>query len=1046
MVVKEIIVNAGELEKRVATLENGRLMELDIEREPKIVGNVYKAKVTKVLKGMDAAFLEIGTDKNAFIAASDAVPEDGEEPHRHRIIPPITDILHEGQEILVQVMRAPLGSKGARVTTKISLPGRYTVLMLNNGSHIGVSRKIVDTSERRRLKDIANSIVREPYSLIIRTEAEGKDEDELRSDMELLLEIAERIEKQAKGNRGVGLIHDDMTLVYRLIRDDFTRDVSRLVIDNEDVYNDIVELLERSAPEMKERVVLYTAEMPVFHAYNIEQEIERTLRRKVWLPSGGSLIIDQAEALTAIDVNTGKFVGTAGLADTTFTTNLQAAVEVARQLRLRDLGGIIVVDFIDMDSESHREEVINTFENALKRDRAKIKIHQISSLGLVEMTRKRTGESLTAMLTMPCPYCSGIGRLQNMTTMALKIEREIAKEFMLHPDTEGFMLTAHPRVVATLLGYNGEAHRDLEEYLGRPVYLRAKEHYHPNSYQLEKLTLEQALSITTNLEENTVYEAKVVNTDPTISHDPLAVVGDIFVTVKDLLAPIGSTVKLRITSSGTSFAIAKPQNEKDQTIKSGKFMPNAAPPELFRRELLPEYLKDERCETPPSGLPLISPTAEGIGIFGKESTQNSRYYKQYLQDELKRNNKKSRRKQRTQLLGENEEIVPLQIEIEGDKEIIVHTDDSQEVEIIEPRESANARRRRRRRNKQKSLKATEELRTEDAIPTENINPETATETVHEKSTENAEVRSNTAKKYGRNKRQTHHTPESGKVDLSVITENTAPLPTAVITEESPAPTTLKKPRRHDRRIEKAETADMPADKTKNEEMINDNAASKSRNRRNRKTEEQTAQEQTTMNFTASDDSSQVPKANEEAKISPRRVRRNKKTEEKPTHNNEVNDGSISVAAPQLSEEKNSTSRRGGQRNNTKLSSTAPDKDNVAEEKTKNTATHKETVKSHINIGVSTTNNTSIPKNTEIKVEKIKPKNRGRAKKIDEPKMSSDLSSVTDIEKKSKPVQKIKRAKTEDKNIEATSKTVEVQTDNNEPQKPKRSRRQPAKEA
>jgi len=1035
MVVKEIIVNAGELEKRVATLENGRLMELDIEREPKIVGNVYKAKVTKVLKGMDAAFLEIGTDKNAFIAASDAVPEDGEEPHRHRIIPPITDILHEGQEILVQVMRAPLGSKGARVTTKISLPGRYTVLMLNNGTHIGVSRKIVDTSERRRLKDIANSIVREPYSLIIRTEAEGKDEDELRSDMELLLEIAERIEKQAKGSRGAGLIHDDMTLVYRLIRDDFTRDVSRLVIDNEDVYNDIVELLERSAPEMKERVVLYTAEMPVFHAYNIEQEIERTLRRKVWLPSGGSLIIDQAEALTAIDVNTGKFVGTAGLADTTFTTNLQAAVEVARQLRLRDLGGIIVIDFIDMDSESHREEVINTFENALKRDRAKIKIHQISSLGLVEMTRKRTGESLTAMLTMPCPYCSGIGRLQNMTTMALKIEREIAKEFMLHPDTEGFMLTAHPRVVATLLGYNGEAHRDLEEYLGRPVYLRAKEHYHPNSYQLEKLTLEQALSITTNLEENTVYEAKVVNTDPTISHDPLAVVGDIFVTVKDLLAPIGSTVKLRITSSGTSFAIAKPQNEKDQTIKSGKFMPNAAPPELFRRELLPEYLKDERCETPPSGLPLISPTAEGIGIFGKESTQNSRYYKQYLQDELKRNNKKSRRKQRTQLLGENEEIVPLQIEIEGDKEIIVHTDDSQEVEIIEPRESANARRRRRRRNKQKSLKATEELRTEDAIPTENISSETAIETASEKPTDNTEVKNNTTKKHGRNKRQTNR----GKADISEATENTAPLPTAVKTEESPVSTTLEKPRQRNKSIENTETADMSADKTENEKTINDNAASRSRNRRNWKTEEHTAKEQTTMKFTASDDSSQVPKTNEEVKIAPRRGRGNKKTEEKPIHNNEVNDGNVSVAAPQLNEEKKSTPRRGKQKNNTKPSSVIPDKDNVTEEKAKSKATNKKTVKSHLNSEKNAADNTNITKNTEVKVEEVKPKNRVRAKKIDETKVSSDLNSAAVIEEKSKPVQKTRRSKTENKNVEATLKTVEVQTDN-EPQKPKRSRK------
>ena len=411
-----------------------------------------------------------------------------------------------------------MGTKGARITTRLSLPGRYMVLMLNSGSYIGVSRKIEDPKERLRLRTLAAKIRPDNYSLIVRTEAEGKSDDELRQDLLFLLDMAQRIEEKAAHVSAPALVHGDMTLVLRLIRDAFTRDINRLVVDSPDAYENILELVGMLSPHLKNRVYLYDEALPIFHAYNIEPEIERTLRRKVWLPSGGSLIIDQAEALIAIDVNTGRFVGSVELAETVLTTNLQAAEEVARQLRLRDLGGIIVVDFIDMDNPKHRAQVMKAFEDALRRDRAKIKVHNISPLGLVEMTRKRTGESLSGLLTEPCPYCSGIGRVQNALTMALRIQRDLATAAVEHPRAEVFLVAAHPRVIAGMLGYEGEVHHDLEQYLGRPVYLRSEELYHPNTYRLEQLTLEQALLAVTHVEEGEVVEGQVVNPDPGSLH------------------------------------------------------------------------------------------------------------------------------------------------------------------------------------------------------------------------------------------------------------------------------------------------------------------------------------------------------------------------------------------------------------------------------------------------------------------------------------------------------------------------------------------------
>lgn len=726
---KEIIVNAAEMESRVAILENGRLMELHIEREQKIVGNIYKGRVTKVLKGMDAAFVDIGIELNAFLSASDVVAQDDDEDGgaqgngraNRGPIPPITQLLHGNQEILVQVVRAPMGTKGARITTRLSLPGRYMVLMLNSGSYVGVSRKIEDSKERARLRSIANKIRPESYSLIVRTEAEGKSEEELHQDMDFLLDMAHRVENKAAHVSAPALVHGDMTLVLRLIRDAFTRDINRLVVDSPSAYENSLELVGMLSPHLKNRIYLYDEALPIFHAYNIEPEIERTLRRKVWLPSGGYLIVDQAEALTAIDVNTGRFVGSVELAETVLTTNLQAAEEVARQLRLRDLGGIIVVDFIDMDNPRHRSQVMKVFEDALHRDRAKIKVHNISPLGLVEMTRKRTGESLAGLLTEPCPYCSGIGRVQNALTMALRVQRELATTAVEHPETEAFLLIAHPRVIANMLGYEGEIHHDLEQYLGHPVYLRSEENYHPNTYRMEHLTLEQALMAVTHIEEGETLEGQVVNPDPEVSLAPLVNVKGIYVVVPNLDAPVGARVKVHITEAGTSLATAEPMAAEQRGIVAGEVVHPLASPPLVPLSALPAYLREERSVKPPRGLRLLSPSAEAVPIpVSEEENIQPPVETEY---ERRRRNRKQRPVRREQEVAailpapapEPIEEFPLLPEVV--EEIAVPAEVEVAEAAAENATTVEARRRRRRRRGGRGRRTTVEVAGENVLET-----------------------------------------------------------------------------------------------------------------------------------------------------------------------------------------------------------------------------------------------------------------------------------------------------------------------------------------
>ncbi len=438
------------------------------------MGSIYKARVESVLRGMDAAFADVGLDRNVFLCADDVgfVSRNGVTVSPAPRSASIAQRLKEKQEVVVQIVRAPVAGKGARATTRLALPGRYLVLLLSHGSQVGVSRKIEDRKERDRLRRIGERIRPKEAGLIIRTEAEGHNRKDLEADLKVVLDLRDRLMKKAARTAAPALLHQDLTLVYQVIRDVFTEDVERLVVDEKDVYDNAVELVKLIAPKLRRRIKLYRGRLPVFDKYGIEGEIDRLLRRKVWLEVGGYISIDQAEAFTAIDVNTGRYTGSKGLEDTIFRTNMEAAEEIARQLRLRDLGGIIVIDFIDMERAGHRNRVMKAFEAALKRDRQRTKILHLSPLGLVEMTRKRRGESLMGILTEACPHCAGLGRVRRPLTIALKLERE-ASRLAAEEEVKAEVIRAAGGVASILVGDRGRRAAALEKRVGGSVYIRA---------------------------------------------------------------------------------------------------------------------------------------------------------------------------------------------------------------------------------------------------------------------------------------------------------------------------------------------------------------------------------------------------------------------------------------------------------------------------------------------------------------------------------------------------------------------------------------------
>jgi len=510
---EEILINVTPQETRVAVVENGVLQEVYIERSHKrgIVGNIFKGCVSRVLPGMQAAFIDVGLERTGFLHISDIV-ENHEaanathsDPGQEEI--PIVSLLREGQEILVQVLKDPLGTKGARLTTQISFPSRYLVFIPDRSS-IGISQRIEDEEERERLRNIIDGFQGEINNLasiggsnvvmhtaaksreqkgsggfIARTAAEGAKQEDLFKDMEFLRKLWDSIFVQSQNSGAPSVVYEDLPLVMRTMRDLVHIDIEKVRIDSKETFERVKEFAIRFIPELLDRIEYYPGERPILDLYSVDDEIQRSLNRKVQLKSGGHLVIDQTEAMTTIDVNTGGFVGHRNLEETIYKTNLEASQVLARQLRLRNLGGIIIIDFIDMLDPEHARQVLRSLEKHLERDNSKITISELTSLGLVQLTRKRTRESLEHILCETCPTCNARGTVKSAETVCYEIFREILREVRQF-DAQKLLVVTSQKVVDLLLDDEATSVAELEEFIGRPINFQVETLYTQEQYDI----------------------------------------------------------------------------------------------------------------------------------------------------------------------------------------------------------------------------------------------------------------------------------------------------------------------------------------------------------------------------------------------------------------------------------------------------------------------------------------------------------------------------------------------------------------------------------
>jgi len=502
----ELVINARPHETRVALVENGVVVELYINRgsEQELMGNIYLGRVVRVLPGMQAAFVDIGIDKPAFLYVADVYNDarhweqvmlqegdednnsENESPLRMRQLKNfdinIEGLLQEGQDIMVQVSKEPIGTKGARLTSYITLAGRHLVFMPTI-DHIGVSRKIEDEKERTRLRKIIQELRPSGEGFIVRTVSERAPKEKLKSEMEFLSRLWKTIQKRKETSSVPNLLHKELTIILRAVRDLFTKEIDRLVIDSREEYQAIVEFIENFVPSLKYSVELYEGREPLFDAYGIEMEISRALDKKIWLKSGGYIVIESTEALATIDVNTGSYVGKRNLEETIVKTNLEAVKEIAYQIRLRNIGGLIVIDFIDMDRESDREKVFLALKEALEKDRAKTTVLKMSELGLIEMSRKRTRENISLFLTEACFYCDGRGRLKSSTTICYDIFRDLERETVSDEGGKVYLLV-NPEIERVLKEEERYSVMELEKKINRRIIIIAKEDFHFEQYEI----------------------------------------------------------------------------------------------------------------------------------------------------------------------------------------------------------------------------------------------------------------------------------------------------------------------------------------------------------------------------------------------------------------------------------------------------------------------------------------------------------------------------------------------------------------------------------
>lgn len=554
----EILVHATEDETWVAVLEDKALVELYVEQggAGRFSGNIYKGRVKNVLPGMQAAFVDIGLERNAFLYVADAAADSASGSARKGESPSIRELLQPGQELVVQVVKEPGETKGARVSTNLSLPGRNLVLM-PGADHVGVSRRIQDEKERERLRQAARNIKPEGMGLIVRTVAAGMEEDEFAQDMDFLLRLHKTIGRRSRTMTAPAVLYRDLDLVYRIVRDLFTPHVDRFVVDSREVYERALDLLSIMSPELRSRVEYFEPGQDLLLTYALEADAEKAFRRKVWLKCGGYIVVDQTEALTAIDVNTGKFVGSTSLQATVLKTNLEAVKEIARQIRLRNIGGIIVVDFIDMDGPDAKNQVVKALEEQLKLDKVKAQVLGLTKLGLVEITRKKERRSLESVFLKPCPYCQGKGKVLSEQAVGLKARREIHRLLAQRP-VAALLVEAHPSVASVLIGPGGKGLKSLEEQVGIPVQVRGVESLHAHDFTLMPLTSKEELwAASVPVTAGQVLTAVVEEPHLTKPQDGVTRVEGFVINIENGAAFVGQTVQLKITKVLRTYAKAQ---------------------------------------------------------------------------------------------------------------------------------------------------------------------------------------------------------------------------------------------------------------------------------------------------------------------------------------------------------------------------------------------------------------------------------------------------------------------------------------------------------
>ena len=507
----ELVINTRPHETRVALVENGVVAELYIERKTgqELMGNIYRGRVVRVLPGMQAAFVDIGQERTAFLYVSDVhrdmldldrvmlngftsdsgsekdndIEDQDTKKYQDKSVN-IEDMLREGQDIMVQVAKEPLGTKGARLTSYISLPGRHLVL-LPTVNHIGISRRIEDQDERERLKNIIMGIRSDESGFIVRTVSEGADSDKLKSEMDFMQKLWNDIKNRMSGSSEPGLLYMDLSVSLRAVRDLFTREVDRLIIDDEYEYEKVMEFVDKFAPALRYSIELYNDDDPIFDYYGIEMEISRALDNIIWLKSGGYIVIEMTEALTSIDVNTGSYVGKRNLEETILKTNLEAVKELAYQLRLRNIGGLIVIDFIDMEKLENRQRVFTALTEALSKDKAKTNVLPMSELGLIEMTRKRTRENLGRFLTEPCQYCEGRGVIKSKKTISYEIFRDLEREPLpVSESDDKVYVQVNPEIANVIKEDEQQSIMELEKKIKRRIIIISQNDYHMEQYTI----------------------------------------------------------------------------------------------------------------------------------------------------------------------------------------------------------------------------------------------------------------------------------------------------------------------------------------------------------------------------------------------------------------------------------------------------------------------------------------------------------------------------------------------------------------------------------